>query len=269
MAYCILRKHSIDTQYATRHTFGPLFLPISLNNRTQSMSVTRNDARLLPTSVWRAWPLVEISYLIVAVMAIIPRVLGLGGFLTVDEIDHWIGRVSQFLAAIETGHFADTAMTSHPGVTTMWLGSLGLLLHQRAVDWMLIPAGSFAAKLAFLQLPVALVNAGGVVLGYYLLRRLLPQTMALSAALLWAADPFVIGYSRVLHVDALAGTWLTISVLAACAYWLHTPRMWFLILSACSAGLALLSKTPAAVVLPLVAAIALASRPLRPAIATL
>jgi len=233
------------------------------------MSVTRNDARLLPTPVWRAWPLVQISYLIVAVMAIIPRVLGLGRFLTVDEIDHWIGRVSQFLAATQSGHFAETAITSHPGVTTMWLGSLGLLLHQRAVDWMLVPAGSFAAKLAFLQLPVALVNAGGVVLGYYLLRRLLPQTMALCAALLWAADPFVIGYSRVLHVDALAGTWLTIGVLAACAYWVHTPRAWLLVLSGCSAGLALLSKTPAAVVLPLVAAIALTSRPLRPALATL
>ena len=233
------------------------------------MSATRHDARLLPTPLWRTWPLVQISYLVVALMAIIPRVLDLGRFLTVDEIDHWIDRSTQFLAAIESGHLAGTAITSHPGVTTMWLGSLGLLLHQRAVDWMLVSASSFAAKLAFMQLPVALVNAGGVVLGYYLLRRLLPQTIALCAALLWAADPFVIGYSRVLHVDALAGTWLTISVLAACAYWLHAPRTWLLVLSGCSAGLALLSKSPAAVVLPLVAAIALTSRPLRPAIATL
>src|SRR5262249_24138087 len=167
-----------------------------------SMSVTRNDARVLPTPLWRAWPLVQVSYLIVAFMAIIPRVLGLGRFLTVDEIDHWIGRVAQFLAAIQSGNFAGTAMTSHPGVTTMWLGSLGLVLHERAVDWMLVDASSFAARLAFMQLPVALANAAGVVLGYYLLRRLLPQAVALCAALLWAADPFVIGYSRVLHVDA-------------------------------------------------------------------
>jgi len=233
------------------------------------MSATRNEVRLLPTPLWRALPLVQISYLVVALIAMIPRVLGLGRFLTVDEIDHWIGRVAQFLAAIESGNFAGTAITSHPGVTTMWLGSMGLLLHQRAVDWALVSASSFAAKLAFMQLPVALANAGGVVLGYYLLRRLLPPTVALCAALFWAADPFVIGYSRVLHVDALAGTWLTISVLAACAYWQHTPRTWLLALSGCSAGLALLSKSPAAVVLPLVAAIALTSRPARPAMATL
>src|SRR6266536_1238373 len=143
------------------------------------MCVIRRDARLVETSLWRAWPLVQISYLVVALMAIIPRVLDLGRFLTVDEVDHWIDRSTQFLAAIESGQFAGTAITAHPGVTTMWLGSLGLLLHQRAVDWMLVSASSFAAKLAFMQLPVALVNAGGVVLGYCLLRRLLPQAIAL------------------------------------------------------------------------------------------
>jgi len=135
------------------------------------MSITRNDAQLLPTPLWRAWPLVQISYVVVVFVAIIPRVLGLGSFLTVDEIDHWIGRVGQFLVAIQSGNFAATAITSHPGVTTMWLGSLGLVLHQRAVDWMLVDASSFAAKLAFMQLPIALANAERVVLGYYLLRR--------------------------------------------------------------------------------------------------
>jgi hypothetical protein len=228
-----------------------------------------SGARALATPAWRAWSLIRACYLIVALLAVLPRVLDLGSFLTVDEADHWIDRSAQFLAAIQTRNFADTAITGHPGVTTMWLGGLGLLLHDRAVAWALVPAASFAAKLAFMQLPVALVNAGAVVLGYHLLRRLLPETVALCAALLWAADPFVIGYSRVLHVDALTGTWATISVLAACAYWHHTPRAWLLVLSGCGAGLALLSKSPGAVVLPLVALIAFTARPVRPAIATL
>jgi hypothetical protein len=233
--------------------------------REMCMNVMRHDARQFSTAAGRAVSLVGASYLLVSLLSLLPRVLDLGSFLTVDEADHWIERSEQFLAAIRSGNAAATAITGHPGVTTMWLGSLGLLLHQGAIAWALVPADSFAAKLALMQLPVALVNAGAVVLGYHLLRRLLPATTALCAALLWAADPFVIGYSRVLHVDALTGTWVTISALAACAYWHHRPRGWLLVLSGCGAGLALLSKSPAVVVVPLVAAIALRSQPVRSA----
>jgi hypothetical protein len=200
---------------------------------------------------------------------VLPRVVGLGRFVTVDEIDHWIDRSAQFLTAIQAGNLAGTAITSHPGVTTMWLGGMGLMSYQRALAWALVPEGSFAIKLAFMQYPVALVNAAGVVLGYHLLRRMLPAAVAICAALFWAADPFVIGYSRVLHVDALAGTFLTLSILAACVYWHHTPRASLLALSGCMGGLALLSKSPAAVVLPLVAAIALTARSPRSAIGAL
>ena len=46
----------------------------------------------------------------------------------------------------------------------------------------------------------------------------------------------MIAYSRVLHVDGLAGTFITLSLLAACVYWFHDRRSRFLILSAISAG---------------------------------
>ncbi len=80
---------------------------------------------------------------------------------------------------------------------------------------------SFATRLALLRLPVVLAHMLGLLLGYRLLRRLLPPTVAALAAFLWAVDPFIIGYSRLLHVDALAGTFMTLSLLAACLYWYH------------------------------------------------
>src|SRR6266545_5803961 len=209
------------------------------------------------------------SYLLIGLTALLPRVLDLGAFLTTDEADHWIQRSEIFLNAMRSGNYAATAVSSHPGVTTMWLGSAGIALRRTLFESGILHDETFPTVLALTRLPVALTHIVGILLGYRLLRRLLPPATAFLAAFLWAADPFIIAYSRVLHVDALAGTWLTISVLAACAYWLHAPRTWLLVLSGCSAGLALLSKSPAAVVLPLVAAIALTSRPLRPAIATL
>src|SRR4026208_515604 len=51
-----------------------------------------------------------------------PRVLALGLFITDDEANFWLTRSDIFLKAIRTGDFAATAITAHPGVTTMWLG---------------------------------------------------------------------------------------------------------------------------------------------------
>jgi hypothetical protein len=204
-------------------------------------------------------PLISISYVLLALIALMPRVLNLGSFVTVDEIAFWIRRSDTFLRAIQSGDFPATAIASHPGVTTMWLGSAGAVLRRALLAAGLLHDDSFATVLAFYRLPVALAHTAGILIGYALLRRMLPALVAALAALLWAADPFVIAYSRVLHVDGLAGTFITLSLLAACLYWFHDRRSRFLILSAISASLAILSKSPALVLLPLVGLIALLS----------
>jgi 4-amino-4-deoxy-L-arabinose transferase-like glycosyltransferase len=205
-------------------------------------------------------PLISISYVVLALIALAPRVLSLGSFVTVDEIAFWIPRSDAFLRAIQAGDFPATAISTHPGVTTMWLGSAGVVLRRGLLAAGLLHDDSFATVLAFYRLPVALAHTAGILAGYALLRRMLPALVAALAALLWVADPFVIAYSRVLHVDGLAGTFITLSLLAACVYWFHDRRSRFLILSAISAGLAILSKSPALVLLPLVGLVALAAR---------
>ncbi len=204
-------------------------------------------------------PLISISYVLLALIALAPRVLNLGSFVTVDEIAFWIPRADTFLRAIQSGDFPATAISTHPGVTTMWLGSAGVLLRRALLAAGLLHDDSFATVLVFYRLPVALAHTAAILAGYALLRRMLPALVAALAALLWAADPFVIAYSRVLHVDGLAGTFITLSLLAACLYWFHDRRRRFLILSAICAGLALLSKSPALVLLPLVGLVALAA----------
>ncbi len=205
-------------------------------------------------------PVISISYVLLALIALAPRVLSLGSFVTVDEIAFWIPRSDAFLRAIQAGDFPATAISTHPGVTTMWLGSAGVVLRRGLLAAGLLHDESFATVLAFYRLPVALAHTAGILVGYALLRRMLPALVAALAALLWAADPFVIAYSRVLHVDGLAGIFITLSLLAACVYWFHNRRSRFLILSAISAGLAILSKSPALVLLPLVGLVALTAR---------
>jgi 4-amino-4-deoxy-L-arabinose transferase-like glycosyltransferase len=208
-----------------------------------------------------AWA--PLGYLLIGLVALLPRVLDLGAFLNADEAMFWLQRSDIFLRALRAGDFAATAVSTHPGVTTMWLGSAGILLRDWLYDAGFVRDGSFTTFLAITRLPLMLVHSAGVLLGYHLLRRMLHAPAALLAALLWAADPFVIGYSRMLHVDALAGTFLTLSLLAACLYWHHAPRPRWLILSGICAGLAILSKSPALALLPGVGLIALAAA-LRP-----
>ncbi len=221
-----------------------------------SLSVAPRGRRSRLTSLT-----IPASYLFIGAVALALLTQQLGSFVTLDEIDFWLRRSEQFLAAIRTGDYASTALSTHPGVTTMWLGSIGILLRDRlaATGWLVDQ--SFPTTLALMRLPVALTHVLGILVGYGLLRRMLPAVTAALAAFLWAIDPFTIGYSRLLHVDALAGTFATLSLLAACLYWHHDSRPRWLVLSGICAGLAILSKSPALALLPIVGLIALTTDP--------
>ncbi len=202
-----------------------------------------------------------LSYLFVGLAALLPRAFALGRYLTDDEANFWMRRSHAWLEAITRGDWAATAISTHPGVTTMWLGSAGLVLREALLDWGLLGGVDFPTALAFFRLPPVLAHVGGALLGYWMLRRLLPAPLALLAAALWALDPFFIGYSRLLHVDALAGTFATLSLLAACCALQRQaapeapPRAGapWLVASGAFAGLAMLSKSPAVAVAPAVA----------------
>ncbi|NJO85272.1 MAG: phospholipid carrier-dependent glycosyltransferase, partial [Blastochloris sp.] len=146
----------------------------------------------------------------------------------------------------------------------MWLGSAGILLRRALVALDILPSVPFPLLLALMRLPAVLVHTIGVLVGYHLLRRILPAGVAMLAALLWAADPFAIAYSRLLHTDALLMTFATLSLLAALVYCNHRGPIGYLVLSAACGALAVLSKSPGLVLLPMVAAIACSAHGSRP-----
>src|SRR4051812_14481070 len=216
---------------------------------------------------------ISIVTLLVLGAALLPRVLGLADFFTIDEADHWILRVRLFSEALNRHNWAGTNLTGHPGVITMWLGSLGRLL---ALANGISPSLDSAVYLPLLRLPLAVTNSLAVALGYLLLRRIMRPGIALLAAILWATEPFLIAHSRLLHVDALMTSFSTICVLLLL---LGSPLArrpasgagrWFAIVgSGIMAGLALLSKVSALVLLPwaglFMAAVVLADPQLRAA----
>jgi hypothetical protein len=192
--------------------------------------------------------------------ALLPRVVAVGRFVTVDEGYHWFAWAGQFLRAIRAHDWAATAIIGHPGVTALWLGAGGQALYEA-----LVRAGALAASDAtlreMLRLPVGAVTALCVALGYLMLRRLLPGRAALLGALLWAADPFLIAHSQLLHLDALLASLMFLSLLAAMlAFRIDNGaagvRWGWLVASALAGGLALLTKSPSVLLLGMVAVVA-------------
>lgn len=200
--------------------------------------------------------------LLLFVAAVLLRLPHLNSFLTPDEQRIWTTLTAQFLVALLGHDWAATATSGYPGVTTTYAGSLGL-----ALQWLLArPAGittlaSMAEALLadparldmllWLRLGVALTSAAGMALIFGLVRRLFDDATALLAAGLLLFDPFLLAHSRLLNTDPLLALALTISWLAL-VIGAADGRRPYLALAGGAFGLAVLTKTPALLVTPLV-----------------
>lgn len=204
--------------------------------------------------------------LIVFMLALLPRIWNLSAIITPDE-RRWVERSVAFFSALLQHDWVNTFQEGHPGVTTMWTGTLGLwgkylqsYLDMSLPDYLAQVTTRPSVSLEYLapaRLPTAILTALGIVVVYLLLRRLFDTLPALLSAMLLALDPFYLAHSRVIHHDALATCFTLIALLAFLGYvWRHQSVLW-LILSGVSAGLAFLSKGSALFLIPFMGSILL------------
>ena len=197
------------------------------------------------------------------------RLAPLDRYVTPDE-PAWVYRAIRFADALSARDWTAVPSTGHPGVTTMWLGTMGVAIRRLLdparsdahLDWIrhlawLAPENGEAFRHLALFLPwsrvaVALVTTLGLVVLYPLLARLFDRRVALLTIGLLAFDPFLIGHSGLLHTDALLATF-TLLALVTGLNGLREPRraVWWA-LSGLFTGLALLTKTPAIILLPFI-----------------
>jgi hypothetical protein len=228
---------------------------------TPRPALPRAGAGAGPTGArWRRWttpgPLLAV---ILVLVALPPRLLDADRFVTTDEL-FWIGRSAAFGRAIETGQLGLTFQTGHPGVTTMWTGWLGmgatrareLAPSRREVSRREVSQSpAFLPALASARRAFGLVTALGIGLLGLLAWRLFGPWPAVLGGLLVALDPFFLAHARLVHIDASLTLWMSLAVLAALCRWQGGGR-WSLALCGVSTGLALLSKSPAVMLLGLV-----------------
>lgn len=196
------------------------------------------------------------------IVALLPRLWAIGRTVTPDELT-WVYRSIRFREAVLTGQWAATVTAGHPGATTTWLGALGIslqLLIQPAarttytwlthLAWISPDLTAALARLAtFLtagRLLVALATSLGIVGMHRATRPLLGRRTALVAALLLALDPFYAGLSGLLHVDGLATTLATLSLLVL----LGSKKRSHDAAAGALAALTVLTKSPLLLLLP-------------------
>ena len=226
-------------------------------------------------------PLLSVAVVALFALGLGTRLLGLGGAVTEDE-DQWIDRSGTFARALTSGDWRRTYLTGHPGVTVMWLTTLALgpsraadlgeavrpapppgtpTLASGRVPVTMMP--DFLAALARSRVPFALLNAALAALIGALAWRLLGLGPGLFAGLLLALDPYWAGVGPIVGMDGLLTGFLGASLLSVLlAGRSPTPRgalAWIALAGACW-GLALLTKTTALFVVPLVPAVLLAAR---------
>ena len=193
-----------------------------------------------------------LRFLLLGSMIFLPRILSLQSYWSSDET-LWLQRSHNFTLSLmqEGKELSKTNQSFHPGVTTMWLGGIGLWLkYQKAlstlpVHFPQLEGQSYLLSPATLvqsRLPITLITAFIVICVYFLLRKLLGTSVATIATIFIATDPFYLWQSRRLHTDALMTSFLLLSFLSLLLYLEYRPLRRYIAFSGICFGLACLSK---------------------------
>ncbi len=213
-----------------------------------------------------------IAFLLMIAALWLPRGLALDRFVTIDE-NRWLTRSANFQRALVHGEYAYTYQHGHPGVTIMWLGTLGYLW--RYPDYAQDAPGEFSWENSEFETylrtqehdALDLLEAGRIfavlasvvalALAYLAAVQLLGLRIAFLGFLLIAFDPFAVALTRFLHLDGLLSSLMLLATLRYLVF-LYRGRRWQdLVGSAVAVGLAWLTKTPGFFLMPIIGVLAL------------
>jgi 4-amino-4-deoxy-L-arabinose transferase-like glycosyltransferase len=199
--------------------------------------------------------------LLATLLTVLLRLPALDRYATIDE-SRWVGRAADFSAYLQGHDYDRTYLVGHPGVTTMWLGALGLGPGQaRAFSYLeggtdVTRRDGYLDALVAARRPALLANA--VVLGalVWVAWGLFGAAPALLGGLLLLLDPFLGAHARLIHLDALLSSFMALAALAGLAHW-RGLGWGYLVLCGLASSLALLTKAPSIYLLAWLPALAL------------
>ena len=173
------------------------------------------------------------------VVASAPRLLSLGAHWTSDEAG-WLDHSTVFMAAVEMGTFSETLVTFHPGVITMWIAALRTFFTEPHISVQGLALARWFIGVALLM---------GIGTASALLYRLFGRWIALIGATFLSFSPLFLAQSRRVHTDALASTFVLLTVLSLLLYCETPQKRRYLVGSGIAFGLACLAKSNSLILL--------------------
>lgn len=164
---------------------------------------------------------IGIFVLFLVLLTFLPRLLSLSAHWSSDE-SLWMGRSRTFIFALEEGRFWDTFTAHHPGVTTTWLGGIGIwsVSGQQSISPIFPEGKGFYSPvmLAHVRFPISTLSGVLILLAGVLLYRLFGGMLAGVATLFLAIEPFLLAESRRVHTDVLTAEFLFLTLLLWLCY---------------------------------------------------
>ncbi len=186
----------------------------------------------------------KIDWFILLLIIFTPRLFNLDLFLTADE-PLFLQHSREFAAGLASGDFSQTLGIGYPGVTlAAWVAPLINLAHSEL--------GAYTIG----RLATGVLGALLLLLLYALARLLLGRWPAFWGVGLLALDPYTLAYSRLLHIAAPLALFMTLVGLSFLLRLQENRRRW-LLLSGLFTGLALLTKSTALLLGPMLGAMLL------------
>ena len=173
------------------------------------------------------------------VVASASRLFSLGAHWTSDE-GGWLDHSTVFMTAVEMGAFSETLVTFHPGVITMWLAALRTFFTEPHIS---------VQGLALARWFIGVVLLIGIGVAAMLLYRLFGRWIALIGAMFLSFSPLFLAQSRRVHTDALAATFVLLTVLSLLLYCDTIQKRRYLVGSGIAFGLACLAKSNSLILL--------------------
>jgi len=205
--------------------------------------------------------------LLLVIIILVPRLIGLHKFVTVDE-PSWVGYGANTYYAIGQKNIREIVTKYSPGITTIWfsVASVHLLFPEYrgfGQSYLWNDDMGVANIMAENGRPPMDILVGGRVFSILAItaslifvfvysRRLLGILPAIASVTLISLEPYYLGHSRLLTHEGLISSLLVLSILSFITYLYHQGRKIDLVLSASAGALACLTKSTSTIIIPFV-----------------
>jgi len=193
--------------------------------------------------------------ILIFILFILSRYPDLGHDMFNTDVWKWKARSYDFGTGIFTLQFDQTIQKYHPGVTLMWLGSLGVKIFNLYNDLVLhVSLNSIQAVFGLhttQKFLVVLAIGGSLASIFYVLDKLFGKKYAFISIFLLSLEPFYIALTRVFHLEGLQSTFM-LAAIVWFYYWFEKGIKNYkrLFIVALFSALSFLTKTTALYLIP-------------------